>query len=286
MTARTRRSAPFLLTMVLTTPGLFACGTADPLTDPAPSPSPTPPTVAIGATLHCVSAPSTETFPPAVIRAEITAMNDGGFSVQLAEATHFFERADAGQRATTTTISTFEAAPTARDDGALQLASADDALLIDADLEALGWRTARATIDGAEIPLTCGTAETFATRWPRFDDEVGGCVDVDGVAAAPGVAPLALVQAFGDGACVDLRGAALNGDDLGYPILRGWDLRGALLDEASVLFADLLDADLRGAQLARLQYGYAHVTGRIDDDTALPEAGRCVVEQETLACEQ
>lgn len=88
------------------------------------------------------------------------------------------------------------------------------------------------------------------------------------------------IQKTGDGECADLR-FQLNGDNLSYPILKDWNLKGASLDKAKLFFAHLLDADLRGARLEGFEFGYAEITGLIDEFTKLPggeRARHCTVE--------
>jgi len=94
--------------------------------------------------------------------------------------------------------------------------------------------------------------------------------------------PWPYVRATRTARCTRLEGA-LNGDDLYYPILAYADLRGADLNDATLLFASLAEAQLEGTQLRDLEYGYAVVSGRIDDDTELPVEG-CVATDDAVRC--
>ncbi len=137
--------------------------------------------------------------------------------------------------------------------------------------------------DGADVELVCwheGLPDRVGHEpLPAFPSTLGaGC-------PAPGNdLPLPFVRATGVGRCADLAGAALNGDDLYYGRLEGYDLRGADLTHASLFFANLLDARLEGTRLGDIDYGYARVEGLIDDATEIPTEGACTVDGQRLAC--
>lgn len=97
------------------------------------------------------------------------------------------------------------------------------------------------------------------------------------------VVPLPFLRATGIGRCGRFD-ATLNGDDLSYPVLGDADLRGADLTEASLFFASLLDAQLEGADLRGFEFGYAEITGRIDEATRLPTESCEVEGGEELSC--
>ena len=92
-----------------------------------------------------------------------------------------------------------------------------------------------------------------------------------------------MVRDTGNGQCADLRWVELNEGEYQHAELVGWDLRGADLESAQLFFADLVDAQLEGANLGTLDYGYADITGSIDDFTDLPVEG-CELEEDAMSC--
>lgn len=131
-----------------------------------------------------------------------------------------------------------------------------------------------------ETQLTCwNDLELFGSPWAgvpgaldaTFDWASGACLDREGHPALNEV-PIEVVRETGQGACADLRGMALNGADYTGPDLVGWNLVGARLNGASLFFAQLDYASLNGAKLSDLNFGYATITGSIDDHTELPDA--------------
>ena len=58
-----------------------------------------------------------------------------------------------------------------------------------------------------------------------------------------------------------------------YLKIENYNFKGSVLDSCNLYFNNLVAADLRGTDLSTLQYGYALVTGRIDDFTKLPLSG-------------
>ena len=110
-----------------------------------------------------------------------------------------------------------------------------------------------------------------------FNRDTGRCQNGDGQETYNQV-PIEYVRETGDGMCADLRGHRLNGDDFGYPVLRGWSLEGALLDGAQLSFAQLKHCRLAGAQMRHMVLGYAKVEGQISGATVLPEDAHCEVE--------
>jgi hypothetical protein len=147
-----------------------------------------------------------------------------------------------------------------------------------------GLATAVLNDGGVDVDLDCFDLPALQASLPAsYDDEVGHCVDDHGDVARNTI-PLAVVRETGFGECVDVGGEALNANDLGYPVLAGWNLRGAHLDTAGLSFASLIDADLRGTQLSQIAFGYAVITGTIDEATAPPAP--CTVDGDQLACSQ
>ena len=61
------------------------------------------------------------------------------------------------------------------------------------------------------------------------------------------------------------------------------DLRGAVLDTATLYFAHIVDSQWEGADLTGFGFGYATLSGSMDEHTVWPE-GPCSVDGSTLAC--
>jgi hypothetical protein len=133
------------------------------------------------------------------------------------------------------------------------------------------------------VPVVCWTSDYVPAY--RYDTTSGECRDFDGREGLNAL-PIALIHATHDGQCADLADVEVNEEDLGYPLLNDWDLRGADLSNAQLHFADIIDAQLEGANLATFVYGYANITGAVDDYTVLPETGDCTVEDGVLTCRQ
>lgn len=76
--------------------------------------------------------------------------------------------------------------------------------------------------------------------------------------------------------------AQLNGEDFYCPDLRGWNLMGVDLSEARLQFAYLHDAQLQGARFDTLEFGYAEITGVVNNATVL--AAGCTVADDTATC--
>ncbi len=115
------------------------------------------------------------------------------------------------------------------------------------------------------VNLSCYEATVFVVA--QYAD--GGCVNRYGERARN---PLSIqfVRETGYGECADLAGLELNGTDVSYPDLSGWNLRGSDLTSARLFFAELLDSDLSGATTTGFAFGYATVSGLIDNHTIDP----------------
>jgi hypothetical protein len=134
----------------------------------------------------------------------------------------------------------------------------------------------------APLGVTCWSeSELFGSSWgdvkpgtlpARFDWDSEQCAAADGTPALNPL-PIEFVRETSFGECADLRGVRLNGGDLSGPVLQGWDLIGANLDGAQLYFASLTGASLSGADLSGLKFGYASVSGGVDDATRLPSSG-------------
>lgn len=140
--------------------------------------------------------------------------------------------------------------------------------------DATGAWHGTAEIQGAEMPITCW-AEDWTLRY-EYDPATGTCRDTAG-SEGRNALPVELVRETRQGECADLSGLSINEENLAYPSLEGWNLRGAELAGASLHFANLFDAALEGADMGRFGYGYAEMTGTIDEYTVLPTTG-CEIE--------
>ena len=108
----------------------------------------------------------------------------------------------------------------------------------------------------------------------RYDGASGTCRNG---ANEVGYNPFALaaVQGTKDAECLDLRGVELieleTGIEspLGYNKLLDWNFRGSNLDGAKFFFNHLILADLRGTQFSKLEFGYASITGYVDEFSAV-----------------
>jgi hypothetical protein len=242
--------------------------------------------------LSCVSAPLADTSfgPPRVARATLELQDDGSLRATLSDGLQFpFRSGESFPSDAPTTPRTFTLLPVRDGSGVIstfQTADGEPTTLRVTLTDNGAFPSVELVEDACyvrrEIALNCFGALALNAAWiddvrtralfpAQFDDERGACVDGRG-RLAHNALPLWFVQETGQGACADLRGAVLNGDDLGYPALMGWDLRGADLNGASLHFANLTWASLQGADLGGMNFGYAEVMGFIDDRTTLPGA--------------
>jgi len=181
------------------------------------------------------------------------------------------------------------------DNETLIVADGDDAAGFTVTLatpDALG--IVRATWSGErELALVCwNDTALFGSAWTgsqgslpaRFDWRSGACLDETG-APARNPLPIEIVRETGVGECVDIA-VPLNDDDFGYPDLSGWNLLGADLTQAGLFFANLHAAMLQGARFDSLAFGYAEITGVIDDSSVVPEGCVVDVDDDTISCRQ
>ncbi|MEZ4323112.1 MAG: pentapeptide repeat-containing protein [Myxococcota bacterium] len=150
----------------------------------------------------------------------------------------------------------------------------------DAGLGSAGLRTGTLTVDAVEVPLVCWT-EDFVSP-VQVDPLTGLCRGEAGEVGRISL-PLPYVRETGFGQCVDFGTASLEEGDLTYPVWSGFDLRGADLSRASLFFAHIEEARFEGALLDGLEFGYATLTGSVDERTVVPSEG-CSVEAGQLDC--
>ena len=279
-----------LCCMSAVTPLFIGCGTELESTNPTLTPTAdaalTRTSLPLPAQLSCVSAPSTPVgrFIPEVVRFELAR---SGSSYQGAATTGRQFQSHAGDTGSPAASVARPYLLSAHLDktGKLSLESATKTPM-SAFLrrDGVAWRGTFAERGSRTMRgLTCWTVSELTPGHnpalpARFDWSKGHCVDASGRAAHNRL-PIELVRETMFGECADLSGVSLNGDDFGYPDLQYWQLAVAKLNGASLHFANLRSANLHGADLSSLEFGYARITGTIDDTTILPpsQGGACSV---------
>lgn len=132
-----------------------------------------------------------------------------------------------------------------------------------------------AYLGAGELRLPGASAQVELACWqpkiePRFRyDGAGACVDALGDSGRSPL-PSHFVRGSGFGQCAVLEGD-FGEDALSYNAMGGIDLRGADLSGAELFFAHLVAARLEGARMAGFEFGYAKVTGSLDEFTELPD---------------
>lgn len=112
----------------------------------------------------------------------------------------------------------------------------------------------------------------------KYDLSSGKCMNSD---KQVGYNDLVLERVRGtkDAECMDLTGLELLSLDIviteknrfAYYELKNWNFRGSNLNNAELFFNLIIDADLRGASFSELKFGYASVTGRVDQFSVIPD---------------
>lgn len=130
----------------------------------------------------------------------------------------------------------------------------------------------------------------FSVHEFMYDEESGVCKNSSGKAGFNEI-DLDLIRATKDCECMkftrievlDLKGDTIQiPRRLAYEELRGYNFKGAVLDSCELFFNNIIEADLRGADLSTLQYGYAVVTGRIDEFTKVPNEGNIEITGDSI----
>ncbi len=131
-----------------------------------------------------------------------------------------------------------------------------------------------------EMVMSCWTEDVEPVF--TYDAESGTCLDEAGV---EGTNPRSVefVRETGDGECASLAWQDIGEGDHNYPDLDGWNLKGADLSGAELYFGNLVDAELEGARFDDFSFGYAEISGSVDEHTVLPSEG-CEVDDENLDC--
>lgn len=183
-------------------------------------------------------------------------------------------------------ISTVAEAQWDVDNAVLQLIF-DDGVVELIRQDGLGWGiyTGKASFEeDFDIDLSCWE-ENYSTRF-SYDASTGRCLDSAGVEGRNNV-NVEFVRETGNGNCANLANLELNEGDLSYPSWTGFDLRGADLSGSDLYFAHILDSQLEGALIADLNFGYADVTGSVDEYTTFPEGGSCtLLDNSLISCRQ
>ncbi len=69
-----------------------------------------------------------------------------------------------------------------------------------------------------------------------------------------------------------------------YNIIKGYNFRGAFLSKSTLNFNYIEDGDFSGANMEHFSYGYAGITGTVDQFTILPKKGCEEVVNHQLEC--
>jgi hypothetical protein len=166
-------------------------------------------------------------------------------------------------------------------DGDLTLSASD--ITVEASITDLGanlWAGSLVSPDHGTLDAVCWS-EGFQPQH-HYDASLGTCVDDSGVAGVD-LLPVPYVRVSGDGQCGFFPGLSLNEDFFDYPVLRNIVLRGAVLDTANLYFAHIVDSQWEGADLTGFGFGYATLSGTVDEHTVWPE-GPCSIDGSTMAC--
>jgi hypothetical protein len=140
------------------------------------------------------------------------------------------------------------------------------------------------------ICLSACTTEDLCDRY-RYDISTGKCKNCNGETGLNQF-DRDYIRSTKDAECFDLSRQELillhkkkiKSGSLAYDSLVGYNFKGAKLDSAQLFFNFIFNADLRGTDLSTLQYGYASVTGLVDQYTILPLEGSCKVSPDSLSC--
>ncbi len=115
----------------------------------------------------------------------------------------------------------------------------------------------------------------------RYDELSGDCSDGSGMTAInPELGP-EFIRGSGFGECMTLT-SELNEGFYNYNTWESPRLAGSDLSNASLHFANIANADLRGTNLEGFDFGYANITGSIDNYTRFDAS--CSVEATELIC--
>ena len=143
----------------------------------------------------------------------------------------------------------------------------------------IGWAASGVVQHGElRLPISCVQGEPE----PIYRYQDGQCTDTSGSEGLNSW-PIELVRETRTGECNQFSGMQLNEGLMDYPQLVGWNLRGARLDGADLAFGHIVDAQLEGAQMRSMTYGYANISGTIDDHTVIPGQG-CTRKGEAIDC--
>lgn len=196
---------------------------------------------------------------------------DDGTSVEVREVTPATSSQPDGSETSTEEIIWADQVPTTLREGFYGFETADMWVVAEATDQPgiLRGRMQGESQFADAVEVTCWTDDLPVPA--RYED--GACVDESG-APARNELPFAYVQRTGFGQCTTLAGE-LNGDAFGYPVFAGLDLRGADLREAKLHFAAIVDARFEGADLSSFEFGYATVSGSVDEHSTVPDATFC-----------
>ena len=123
----------------------------------------------------------------------------------------------------------------------------------------------------------------------RYDFQVGKCLDGNNNIGFNNFI-LEQVKGTKNAECYDLKGIDLidlkenitEENRLAYNKLKSWNFRGSSLDGAELFFNHLVDADLRGSRFSNLEFGYANISGTVDNFSEIPET--CERTKDLIGC--
>jgi len=128
--------------------------------------------------------------------------------------------------------------------------------------------------------VACWADDMQSTYTYRQD---GRCLNEDGQEGLNSYT-VSYLRETGNGQCTFYWAQAFDEMDYSYPSLSDWDLRGAQLNATSLHFANLVNARLEGAAFDMFDFGYAEITGSVDDHTTVSSA--CTIQGDSVYCIQ
>lgn len=127
-----------------------------------------------------------------------------------------------------------------------------------------------------------------------YNSNTGKCENCDGIEGYNEF-DVQNIQATSNAECLNLSGKKLvylldtskieNFNEFGNNQIIAHNFKGCQFDSAQLFFNDILNGDLEGANLSKIEYGYAIISGHIDEHTILPN-GCPAIANDSLYCVQ
>lgn len=70
--------------------------------------------------------------------------------------------------------------------------------------------------------------------------------------------------------------------ELGHNEISDYNFKGADLDSTTLHFNELINSYFEGTKMSQLEFGYAKISGKIDEFTEIPEG--CPIENDSISC--